>query len=34
MDFQSIVDSIPTAACVVSVEKFDGDNYGNIRIVT
>ena len=34
MDFQSIVDSIPTAACVISMEKLDGDNYGKIRIVT
>lgn len=34
MNFQSIVDSIPTAACVISVEKLDGDNYGKIRIVT
>lgn len=34
MDFQTIVDSIPTAACVVSVEKQENDNYGKIRIVT
>lgn len=34
MNFQSIVDSIPTAACVISVEKLDDDNYGKIRIVT
>ena len=34
MDFQSFVDNIPTAACVVSVEKFDNGDYGNIRIVT
>lgn len=34
MNFQSFVDSIPTAACVVSVEKLDDDNYGAIRIVT
>lgn len=34
MNFQSIVESIPTAACVISVEKLDGDNYGKIRIVT
>lgn len=34
MDFQSFVDSVPTAACVVSVEKLEGDNYGTIRIVT
>ncbi|MCR4889845.1 MAG: GGDEF domain-containing protein [Ruminococcus sp.] len=34
MDFQSFVNSIPTAACVVSVEKIDNVNYGKIRIVT
>jgi diguanylate cyclase (GGDEF)-like protein len=34
MDFQSFVNSIPTAACVVSVEKIDNGNYGKIRIVT
>ncbi|MCR5816403.1 MAG: GGDEF domain-containing protein [Ruminococcus sp.] len=34
MNFQSVVDSIPTAACVISVEKLDGENYGKIRIVT
>lgn len=34
MDFQSFVDNIPTAACVVSVEKLGEDNYGKIRIVT
>ena len=34
MDFQSFVDSIPTAACVVSVERLDGDTYGKVRIVT
>ena len=34
MDFQSFADSIPTAACVVSVEKLEGDKYGKIRIVT
>lgn len=34
MNFQTVVDSIPTAACVVSVEKLDGENYGKIRIVT
>ena len=34
MNFQSIVDSIPTAACVISVEKLDGDNNGKIHIVT
>ena len=34
MNFQSFVDSIPTAACVISVEKLENDNYGKIRIVT
>ena len=34
MDFQPFVESIPTAACIVSVEKYDGGNYGNLRIVT
>lgn len=34
MNFQSFVDSIPTAACIVSVEKLDGNNYGKLRIVT
>ena len=34
MEFQTIVDSISTAACVVSVEKLDGGNYGKIRVVT
>lgn len=34
MDFQAFVDSIPTAACIVSVEKLDNQNYGTIRIVT
>lgn len=34
MDFQSFVDSVPTAACVVSVEKLVNGNYGKIRIVT
>ena len=34
MNFQTVVDSIPTAACVISVEKLDGENYGKIRIVT
>ncbi|MBR5419861.1 MAG: EAL domain-containing protein [Lachnospiraceae bacterium] len=33
MDFQLLVDSIPTMACVVSVEKKDNDSYGDIRIV-
>lgn len=34
MDFQTFVDSIPTAACVVSVEKLENDNYGKVCIVT
>ncbi len=34
MDFQTIVDSIPTATCVVSVEKIGNDNYGKVRLVT
>ena len=34
MDFQYLVDSIPAAACVVSVEKLDEGNYGKLRIVT
>ena len=34
MDFQSFVDSVPTAACVVSVEKLVNGNYGKVRIVT
>ena len=34
MNFQSFVDSIPTAACVVSVEKLEDGNYGKLRIVT
>ncbi|MCR4787109.1 MAG: EAL domain-containing protein [Lachnospiraceae bacterium] len=34
MDFQTIVDSLPIMACVVSVERLDGDDYGKFRIVT
>ena len=34
MNFQSFVDSIPTAACVISVEKIENGNYGKLRIVT
>ena len=34
MNFQAIVDGIGTAACVVSVEKLDGDRHGKIRLVT
>lgn len=34
MNFQSLVDSVPTAACIVSVEKLEDNNYGKIRIVT
>ncbi len=33
MDFQNLLDSIQTMACVVSVEKKDGDTYGDIRLV-
>ena len=33
MNFQSFVDSIPTAACVVSVEKLENGRYGKVRIV-
>ena len=34
MNFQSLVDAIPTMACVVSVQKKPDDAYGEIRIVT
>ena len=34
MNFQSLVDSIPAAACIVSVERLEGENYGKICIVT
>ncbi|MBR2086601.1 MAG: GGDEF domain-containing protein, partial [Oscillospiraceae bacterium] len=34
MNFQPFVDSVPTAACVISVEKLEDGNYGKIRIVT
>ena len=34
MNFQALVDSIPTMACVVSVEKKGEDSFGDIRIVT
>ncbi|MCR4638103.1 GGDEF domain-containing protein [Ruminococcus sp.] len=34
MDFQLFVDSVPAAACVVSVEKLENGNYGKLRIVT
>ena len=34
MNFQSFVDSIPTAACVVSVEKLESGRYGKVRIVS
>lgn len=33
MDFQTIVDSMSTAACVVSVENFENGNYGKICIM-
>ena len=34
MDFQTIVDSMASYACIVSVEKLEGNNYGKICIVT
>jgi len=34
MDFQNVVDSISTAACVVSVETFEDGSCGKFRIVT
>ena len=34
MDFQSFVDAIEPMACVISVERFPDDSYGNIRLVT
>ena len=34
MDFQTVVDSISTSACVISIEKKENDSYGAIRIVT
>ena len=34
MGFQSVVDSIEKAACVVSVERLENGGYGKIRIVT
>ena len=34
MRFQTIVDSISTAACILSVEKAEGDSCGKIRVVT
>ncbi len=34
MVFQTIVDSIGAATCVVSVEKKENGNYGKVRIVT
>lgn len=33
MDFQTIVDGIAAAACVVSVEKLDNNSYGKVRLV-
>ena len=33
MEFQTIVDSISKSACIVSVERAEGNNYGKIRIV-
>ena len=34
MDFQTIVDSVQTMACIVSVEKKPNNSYGEIRLVT
>ena len=34
MDFQPFVDQVPTAACIVSVEKLENGDYGKIRLVT
>ncbi len=34
MNFQTTVDSMYTMTCVVSVEKLEGDKYGDVRIVT
>ncbi|MCR4655964.1 MAG: EAL domain-containing protein [Lachnospiraceae bacterium] len=34
MDFQTVVDSMPAMACVVSVEKLPGGKRGKFRIVT
>ncbi len=34
MNFQAVVESVPTAACIVSVEKLEHGNYGKVRIVT
>ncbi|MCR4580670.1 MAG: GGDEF domain-containing protein [Treponema sp.] len=34
MDFQNFVDGFKLMTCLVSVEKFSDDSYGNIRIVT
>lgn len=34
MDFQTIADSMYAMTCVVSVEKLEGDRYGEVRLVT
>ena len=34
MDFQKLVDSISSMACVISIEKKADGSYGTIRIVT
>ncbi|MCR5188433.1 MAG: hypothetical protein K6C97_05815 [Treponema sp.] len=34
MDFQNFVDGFKLMTCLISVEKFSDDSYGNIRIVT
>lgn len=33
MDFKSVLESQKTKTCIISVEKFSEENYGNIRIV-
>lgn len=34
MDFQKVADSMYAMTCIVSVEKLEGDKYGEIRLVT
>ena len=33
MNFKKMIDTISTAACIISVEKLENDTYGDIRIV-
>lgn len=33
MDFQEFVNNIEPMTCIISVEKFSDDSYGNIRLV-